>query len=69
MGKSSKPSSSKPSPKWRRLTGFVICLLDAASFARASAPRARDLDGLGERIFDLETALEEGRNSLLAFED
>lgn len=66
VGRSSNPSSSKPSPKCRRRTGLVICRFTAASLANASAPLRR---GLGDLIVDLETAREEGRNSTLVFED
>lgn len=69
VGRSSKPSSSKPSPKWRALRGLVRVLFEAASRAKASAPRSRGLDGLGDLIVDLDTARELGRNSALLVED
>ena len=68
VGRSSKPSSSKPSPKCRRRTGLVICRFAAASRAKTSAPRGFRF-GLGDLIVDLEKARDVGRNSVLLFED
>ncbi len=68
VGKSSKPSSSQPSPKCLRRTGLVICRFDAASRARASAPLGFLL-GLGDLMVDLDTAREDGRRSVLVDDD
>ena len=68
VGKSSKPSSSQPSPKCLRRTGLVICRFDAASRARASAPLGFRL-GLGDLMVDLDTAREAGRRSVLVDDD
>jgi len=68
VGKSSNPSSSNPSPKCLRRTGFVNVRFAAASRAKASAPRGFRL-GLGDLIVDLDTARDDGRRSVLVDED
>jgi hypothetical protein len=68
VGKSSKPSSSNPSPKCLRLTGLVICRFAAASRAKASAPLGFRF-GLGDLMVDLDTAREDGRRSVLIDDD